>query len=526
MHGYTRIICMALLTFISTISSVASYEDDCNALRKTIKEMATVFQWKDMDMSYTVSKITERYVDGTKAVTSPIEYYDNIVIAEGRQVEVFIQWTDNANKEIRMIFGVSTFPNTLWIPKNQKKEYIPINHFSDEEVIGAVFDKSVYADAQLVQLAINAENAYLRDLALRKLKDQALLAKVALESKYNDVSKSAALLLTDQALLAKVASEGTDEYILSVAIRKLTDQTMLAKIATGGKDATVRAAAALVLTDRDLLMAVAKSDPSIAVRQLANLHIQELREITDEANASTAAITPGHMKGEVRINMKDGAEMVWVPAGEFLMGSSAKDKSAAGNEIPQRKVYVDGYWIYKTEVTVAQYFRYCYATRRPLPEEPPWGWLPTHPITNVDRFDASAYANWAGVGLPSEAQWEKAARGGDGRVYPWGNAWDATRAHWSNPLEGSAAKTASVGSYPAGASPYGVLDMAGNVQEWCGDWYKEDYYRTAPLRNPTGPRYGEVGVLRGGNWQDNKPGLFRAAVRRNYGGACGFRCAY
>ncbi|MHB1458996.1 MAG: formylglycine-generating enzyme family protein [Armatimonadota bacterium] len=257
-------------------------------------------------------------------------------------------------------------------------------------------------------------------------------------------------------------------------------------------------------------------------------------------------------KGAVRINPKDGAEMVWVPAGWFIMGSTEIDidaglkaepqlacaKSIFMPEVPKRKVYLDGYWIYKYEVTVAQYRKFCEATKRKMPEEPGWGWKDKHPIYDVTWNDAQAYAKWAGVSLPTEAQWEKAARGTDGRTYPWGNKWDASKC--VNGVAKNAGSTKPVGSIPVGASPYGCMDMAGNVWEWCADWYDENYYKNAPVRNPTGPSkpvefkawgasVSGARVLRGGSWNDILRLHFRCANRHNFlprsSRSEGFRCA-
>jgi len=156
-----------------------------------------------------------------------------------------------------------------------------------------------------------------------------------------------------------------------------------------------------------------------------------------------------------------------------------------------------------------------------MPSKPKWGWIDNHPIVNVSWNDAKAYADWAGVVLPTEAQWEKAARGTDGRIYPWDNEWDAIKCvNFTNSKSG----TKPVGSILSGSSPYECLDMAGNVWEWCGDWYGADYYKNAPAKNPTGPVTGEnrVRVLRGGSWYygDYGPGYYYGG---NYG--IGFRCA-
>ncbi len=222
--------------------------------------------------------------------------------------------------------------------------------------------------------------------------------------------------------------------------------------------------------------------------------------------------------GQESTNAVDGAVMVWVPAGEFTMGSD----NGSPDEKPAHQVYLDGYWIYKNDVTVAQYRKFCEVTGRNMPEEPKWGWQDDHPIVNVTWYDAAAYALWAGVALPTEAEWEKAARGTDGREYPWGNEWDAAKCQFNKQA------TAPVGSYPAGISPYGCLDMAGNVWQWCADWYGADYYSHSPTQNPTGPETGRERVVHGGSWEccysigaptrdsDNTP------ARRDK--ALGFRC--
>ena len=243
----------------------------------------------------------------------------------------------------------------------------------------------------------------------------------------------------------------------------------------------------------------------------------------------------------LKTNANDNAAMLWVPGATFTMGD---DRSA-------HQVTLSGYWIYQYDVTVAQYRAFCAATTHPLPEFPSgysWkgkaGWsdpaLQQHPIVNVSWNDAKDYAGWAGVKLPTEAQWEYAARGQEGRNYPWGgtatiddmiNGWDATKCAHSENSSKVDKSTWPVGSFPAGISWCGALDMAGNVAQWCSDWYGR--YGNAIVTDPTGPAEGQSRVLRGGSWYYYYGGHYsdggRSAYRGyngpdGYGGIIGFRC--
>ncbi len=238
--------------------------------------------------------------------------------------------------------------------------------------------------------------------------------------------------------------------------------------------------------------------------------------------------------------------MVYVPAGEFPMGSTDTDSAADDDEKPQHKVYLDAFWIDRTEVSNAQ-FRNCVEDGDcQAPTTCNWG-DPTysdedkadHPVVCVNWYNAAAYCAWAGARLPTEAEWEKAARGTDGRIYPWGDAFDGTKLNFcdlnceldrkDSNVDDGYARTAPVGSYPAGASPYGALDMAGNVWEWVADRYGWDYYAHSPARNPQGPDAGSGRVVCGGSWSSNER-YVRAANRDDGGpsyadGLIGFRCA-
>lgn len=230
-----------------------------------------------------------------------------------------------------------------------------------------------------------------------------------------------------------------------------------------------------------------------------------------------------------------GAPMMFVPAGEFLMGSSDADKDAQSNEKPQHTVYLDAFWMDKYEVTNALYKK-CVDAGKCLPPNPTKSYTrdpyygnaqyDNYPVVYVSWDDANSYCEWVGKRLPTEAEWEKAARGSDGRIYPWGNTFDK---NLLNSGEGGAGDTTEVGQYPNGASPYGLMDMAGNVWEWVNDWYDGNYYSNSPRENPQGPSTGQYRVLRGGSWSNYRD-LVRAANRNAYApnnrnNNIGFRCA-
>ncbi len=228
----------------------------------------------------------------------------------------------------------------------------------------------------------------------------------------------------------------------------------------------------------------------------------------------------------------DGSEMVLVPAGPFLMGSPPVEGDQ--DEMPQRGVFVKAFWIDLYEVTFRQYAAFAKATRAPQPvipvlqDDPAKLMAPEQPVVAVRWTDANNYCAWLGKRLPTEAEWEKAARGERGVKWPWGNAFGPGLANNQGEEDGFR-YTAPPGSFPKGRSPYGLYDASGNVAEWVGDWYDDKYYLGAPFESPTGPETGKHRVYRGGSWNDT-PSDVRTAKRftaapHQTSAVIGFRCA-
>jgi serine/threonine protein kinase/formylglycine-generating enzyme required for sulfatase activity len=252
--------------------------------------------------------------------------------------------------------------------------------------------------------------------------------------------------------------------------------------------------------------------------------------------ASNAGVADVSVRLRVAFSLEP--EMIRVPAGWFLRGSDERDPDAQPVEKPQSRIHLSEYWMGKYPVTNAQYAVFVEATGHRYPDHWPEGGVPpgeeNHPVVNVNWWDAAAYCRWLGeitgksYHLPTEAQWEKAARGADGRLYPWGNHWDVRAC---NARVAGRRGTLPVGAFsPAGDSPFGCADVAGNVLEWTSDWYRKDYYSlSTAFEDPLGPASGVVKSLRGGSWSSESQGV-RCAARyasnqKIANAEIGFRCA-
>ena len=207
------------------------------------------------------------------------------------------------------------------------------------------------------------------------------------------------------------------------------------------------------------------------------------------------------------VNEKDGSVLIEVPAGEFEMGDG-KD-----SDCPKHRVHLDRYWIGIYCVSNRQYERFVRETGHRAPNNSRWkeALNADHPVTDVSWDDGGAYAKWAGCVLATEAQWEKAARGLKGLIYPWGNEWDQKKCR--NDQNKGNEQTSVVWGYGVGSSGYGTYNQSGNVWEWTADWYGDDYYGKSSEENPRGPERGSVLVPRGGCWWFGVASIFRGANR-------------
>jgi formylglycine-generating enzyme required for sulfatase activity len=289
------------------------------------------------------------------------------------------------------------------------------------------------------------------------------------------------------------------------------------------------------------------------MRNLTALQVLDLvrREITRSSaplivTEPAALLTPPpqatYRAGETTVSSVDGMTLVYIPAGEFDMGYTLGELDAR----PIHRVSLTAYWMDQTEVTTAMYAQFLNEVGNRTEGGVPWldlkeplvwvtqkngrweavGGREKYPIVGVSWYGAAAYCTWAGRSLPTEAQWEYAARGHDGYRFPWG---DKAPACTHSQFLGCGNSTVETGSLPLGVSPFGIYEMAGNVAEWVNDRYDADYYKVSPAEDPQGPSFGYYRVLRGGSWGSSYIGL--QSAHRDWAGAdaqdsdIGFRCA-
>lgn len=248
------------------------------------------------------------------------------------------------------------------------------------------------------------------------------------------------------------------------------------------------------------------------------------------------SILLGHMPAvaDHPVGERDPVPMVEIAEGSFMRGSGTD--AGRADERPRRTIYLGGFLIDKYEVTNAQYFKFIAATGHKEPFNvystgslSDMKGIENLPVVQVTWHDAADYCQWVGKRLPTEAEWEKAARGTDERLYPWGDVAPSPKQVNFNRDWVTTHTLLPVGSLPDGASPYGVHEMSGNAREWVQDWYDKDYYHVAPNRNPKGPETGLLKVIRGGSWHSFASDI-RTAARGKGGFALkthgtGFRCA-
>lgn len=340
-------------------------------------------------------------------------------------------------------------------------------------------------------------------------------------------------------------------YSLSIVIAMFLMVLVLTSCLQSGSNATPRVSQAEIVSSSTIT-------PSATSSKTSSPNLTKTPEPTVTKIASqTPTLTPilTTEPGATRISPVDSMVLVHIPAGEFLMGSSDIDLGADFDEIPQHSVYLEAIWMDKTVVTNAMYAAFLNEEGNQTEARTTWldagdedvliyqqngVWhalkdFADHPAVEVTWFGAQAYCRWAGRRLPTEAEWEKAARGSIshfpqrddwvGNIYPWGNEIDCDKAQYAN----CSGRLMPADNKPAGASPYGVLGLSGNTWEWVADWYAEDYYTTSPFENPFGPTDGETRTLRGGSWEYDWKHL-RAANRRHNGPGVSmhdysFRCA-
>jgi formylglycine-generating enzyme required for sulfatase activity len=274
------------------------------------------------------------------------------------------------------------------------------------------------------------------------------------------------------------------------------------------------------IADASGQLTVSEVAPGVHALRIAALGKKDFSQTVNVSSGKETGVEAALLNlpnpGEVRENSKDGLKYVWIPPGMFMMGCSPGDNECESDEKPLHQITIGkGFWIGQTKVTVGAYKRFAATTKRPMPDAPNFnkGWAnDSMPIVNVSWNDAHDFCAWAGARLPTEAEWEYAARGGstEARYGPIGEvAWYSVN---------SGGQTHPVGEKRANG--FGLCDVLGNVWEWVNDWYDQNYYRNSPAQDPLGPTSGQVRVLRGGAWV-SVPWVVRVSFRSSYNPANG-----
>jgi sulfatase modifying factor 1 len=251
------------------------------------------------------------------------------------------------------------------------------------------------------------------------------------------------------------------------------------------------------IEDLEEALKTRKVEPKAATTELEGATVIEGATVLEGAAVMEGAAKRALQPARPKPKPESVVDMIMIPAGHFWMGSSLKE-SRNESEKPRHRVSLATYYIDKFLVTNQSYRRFIKEAGHP---EPPF-WAdpqfnhPMQPVVGVSWNDAEAYAKWANKRLPTEAEWEKAAKGEEGLIHPWGNEFAAGKAN----VDYAMTQTSQVGKFQGGVSPYGCFDMIGNVWEWCTDWFDEKYYAVSPSENPKGPAKGRKKVIRGGAW--------------------------